>query len=224
MQVIFMDLFPIYLSLKVAAYSTLIVIIIGTPLGWLMARGIFFGKSLLSSFITLPLVLPPTVLGYYLLVLIGRQSFLGNFLFNTFGINLIFTWQAAVIAASIVSLPLLARTVQAGIEAIDTDLEDVARTLGRSEIVIFFTITLPLSWQSIIAGMVLAFARAMGEFGATLMVAGNIPGKTQTLSVAIYDAVQAGNSQLANMLVIIISILTIAVLLTLNKVTKIKRW
>jgi len=219
-----MDLFPIYLSLKVAAYSTLIVIIIGTPLGWLMARGIFFGKSLLSSFITLPLVLPPTVLGYYLLVLIGRQSFLGNFLFNTFGINLIFTWQAAVIAASIVSLPLLARTVQAGIEAIDTDLEDVARTLGRSEIVIFFTITLPLSWQSIIAGMVLAFARAMGEFGATLMVAGNIPGKTQTLSVAIYDAVQAGNSQLANMLVIIISILTIAVLLTLNKVTKIKRW
>lgn len=219
-----MDWFPVYLSLKVAGYSTIIVLLIGIPLGWLMARGSFMGKSLLSAFITLPLVLPPTVLGYYLLVLIGRQSPLGAFLHSNFGINLIFTWQAAVITASVVSLPLLARTVQGGIEAVDTDLEDVARTLGKSEIGIFFTITLPLSLQSILAGTVLAFARAMGEFGATLMVAGNIPGKTQTLSIAIYDAVQSGNSEAANLLVVIISVLTISVLLALNKFTKTIRW
>jgi len=219
-----MEWFPVLLSLKVAAYSTLIVLIIGIPLGWLLARFNFPGKTLLSSFITLPLVLPPTVLGYYLLVLIGRQSPIGIFLQENFGINLIFTWQAAVIAASVVALPLMARTVQAGIEAVDRDLEDVARTLGKSELVIFFTITLPLAWQGLLAGTVLSFARAMGEFGATLMVAGNIPGKTQTLSIAIYDAVQSGNHQLANFLVVLISVLTIAVLFILNKVSQFKRW
>ncbi|MEW6621867.1 MAG: molybdate ABC transporter permease subunit [Bacillota bacterium] len=219
-----MEWFPVLLSLKVAAYSTLIVLIVGIPLGWLLARFNFPGKTLLSSFITLPLVLPPTVLGYYLLVLIGRQSPIGIFLQENFGINLIFTWQAAVIAASVVALPLMARTVQAGIEAVDRDLEDVARTLGKSELVIFFTITLPLAWQGLLAGTVLSFARAMGEFGATLMVAGNIPGKTQTLSIAIYDAVQSGNHQLANFLVVLISVLTIAVLFILNKVSQFKRW
>ncbi|RJX25744.1 MAG: molybdate ABC transporter permease subunit [Dethiobacter sp.] len=219
-----MEWFPVYLSLKVALFSTLIVIVTGVPLGWLMAHDNIPGKAFLSSLVSLPMILPPTVLGYYLLVLIGRESFLGRFLEDNFGIRLIFTWQAAVIAAAVVSLPLVTRTVQASIESIDRDLEDVARTMGKSELVIFLTVTLPLSWQGILAGTVLAFARSMGEFGATLMVAGNIPGKTQTLSIAIYDAMQSGNTELANFLVVLITILSMAVLIILNRFTIVKRW
>lgn len=214
---------PVYLSLKIAFYSTLITALFGIPLGWLLARGSFIGKNILSSLVTLPMVLPPTVLGYYLLIVIGRQSFIGMWLQNTFNINLVFTWQGAVIASTIVSIPLMIRAVQASIESVDVNLEDVARTLGKSELSIFFSITLPLAWQGVLAGTVLAFARAMGEFGATLMVAGNIPGKTQTLSIAIYDAVQGGNYQQANFLVILISVITISSLLLLNKVTHIRR-
>ncbi|MCC5910120.1 MAG: molybdate ABC transporter permease subunit [Clostridiaceae bacterium] len=215
---------PVYLSLKIAFYSTLITAFVGIPLGWLLARGRFIGRNILSSIVTLPMVLPPTVLGYYLLIMIGRQSFIGRWLQNTFNINLVFTWQGAVLAATIVSLPLMIQAVQSSIESVDKNLEDVARTLGKSELVIFFRITLPLAWQGIFAGTVLAFARAMGEFGATLMVAGNIPGKTQTLSIAIYDAVQGGNYQQANFLVMLISVITIISLLLLNRFTHIRRW
>ncbi|SDK17070.1 molybdate ABC transporter permease subunit [Natronincola ferrireducens] len=215
---------PVYLSLKIAFYSTVITAFIGIPMGWLLARGRFIGKDILSSIVTLPMVLPPTVLGYYLLILIGRQSIIGRWLQSAFNINLVFTWQGAVLAATIVSLPLMIRGVQASIESVDTNLEDVARTLGKSEWTVFFRITLPLAWQGIVAGTVLAFARAMGEFGATLMVAGNIPGKTQTLSIAIYDAVQGGNYQQANFLVVLISVITIISLLLLNKFTYIRKW
>jgi len=215
---------PVFLSLKVAIFSTCITTIIGIALGWLLAKGRFVGKDILSSIVTLPIVLPPTVLGYYLLVMIGKQSSIGMWLQNTFGINLVFTWQGAVLAATIVSLPLMVRAVQASFESVDTNLEDVARTLGKTEISVFFHITLPLAWQGVIAGIVLSFARAMGEFGATLMIAGNIPGKTQTLSIAIYDAVQGGNYQQANFLVVLISAITILSLLILNRFTNIKRW
>jgi molybdate transport system permease protein len=215
---------PVFLSLKVAFYATCITAVIGIPLGWLLARENFIGKSLLSSIVTLPMVLPPTVLGYYLLIMIGRQSFIGRWLQYTFNINLVFTLYGAILATTIVSLPLMIRAVQASIENVDTGLENVARTLGKSEAGIFFYITLPLARKGLIAGTVLSFARAMGEFGATLMVAGNIPGKTQTLSIAIYDAVQGGNYGQANFLVILISVVTIGSLLILNRFTNIKRW
>lgn len=198
----------------------LLVLVTGVPLAWVLARSNIPGRDLLSSLVTLPMILPPTVLGYYLLLLLGRQSLLGNFLQEHFGISLVFTWQAAVLAAAVASMPLMTRTVQASLEAVDIELEDVARTLGRSEIAIFFTVTIPLTWKGIIAGLVLAFARSMGEFGATLMVAGNIPGKTQTLSIAIYDAVQQGETGLANLLVLLISGITVVVLLLLSKLTK----
>ena len=219
-----MNWMPVYLSLKIAFYATLCTALIGIPLGWLLARRKFFGSSFLSTFIMLPMVLPPTVLGYYLLILIGRQSMVGRWLQDVLQINLVFTWQGAVIAAAVVSLPLMVRAVQASIESVDKNTEDVARTLGKTELAIFFRITLPLALQGIIAGLVLTFARAMGEFGATLMVAGNIPGKTQTLSIAIYDAVQGGNYEQANFLVVLISAITIISLLCLNQFSRVNRW
>src|SRR6185369_4957648 len=160
-----------------------------------------------------------TVLGYYLLVLIGRQSPLGRFL-EARGIVLVFTWQAAVLAAAVVALPLVARAAQAAFETVDPDLEDAARTFGGSEWRIFWSITVPLAWPGILAGTVLTFARAMGEFGATLMVAGNIPGKTQTLSLAVYDAVQAGQDDLANFLVLVTSIVCVLILVASGKLFK----
>lgn len=216
--------FPVWLSLKVAGLATAGALLLGIPLSWLLARRRIPGADLVASLVTLPLVLPPTVMGYYLLLVIGRQSSLGRLLESRFGITLVFTWQAAVLAALIVAIPLLVRSAQAAFEGIDPHVEAAARTLGRSEVAIFFTVTLPLAWRGILAGTVLAFARAMGEFGATLMVAGNIPGRTQTLSIAIYDAVQAGNDSLANALVVLISIITVAVLFLLSKVARVGRW
>lgn len=218
------DWFPVFLSLRVAALATLASLVVGIPLAWLLARRRLPGTDLLSAAVTLPMVLPPTVLGYYLLVFIGRQGPLGSWLESAFGIRLVFTWQAAVLAATVVGLPLLVRSAQAAFEAIDPNLEAAARTLGRSERAIFLTVTVPLAWRGILAGTMLAFARAMGEFGATLMVAGNIPGRTQTLSVAIYDAVQTGNTTLANALVILISVLTIGVLVLLSRLARATRW
>ncbi|GAB1459004.1 molybdate ABC transporter permease subunit [Thauera sp.] len=201
------------LSLKVAGWATALNLVLGVAVGLLLARGRFPGRDLLDTVLTLPMVMPPTVLGYYLLVLIGRHGTLGAWLHETFGINLIFTWQGAVIAATIVSFPLVFKPARAAFEAVDGQLEQAARVLGIPEAAVFFRVTLPLAWRSILAGVLLAFARALGEFGATLMVAGSIPGKTQTLSVAVYEAVQAGQDDTANLLVLTTSVVCIAVLL-----------
>ncbi|MGI6686057.1 MAG: molybdate ABC transporter permease subunit [Bacillota bacterium] len=211
-----LDLQPLFLSLKVSTFATFFSILLGIPLGLMLSRASFKGKKLIDSFFTLPLVLPPTVLGFYILVAIGRQSPLGRFLEIQFGINLVFTWQAAVIAAFFTSFPLLVRSAKAAFGAIDRNLENAARTLGRSELSIFFTITVPLAWKGLIAGVVLAFARALGDFGTTMMVAGNIPGKTQTMPIAIYDAVIAGNTGQANMLVLVMTLTAIIVMIILN--------
>ena len=162
-------------------------------LAYLVSRRQFRGREGSDAPCTLPLVLPPTVLGYYLIVLIGRQGWLGRWLQETWGISLIFTWQGAALAAAVVSLPLIYKSARAAFEEVNPELENAARTLGLSEAAVFFRVSLPLAWRGILAGAMLAFARAMGEFGATLMVAGNLPGKTQTLSLAVYDAMQAGN-------------------------------
>ena len=205
------------LSLRVAGCATLLNLLLGVGVGLLLARGRFAGRNLLDTLLTLPMVMPPTVLGYYLLTLLGRRGPLGGWLLNNFGINLIFTWQGAVIAAALVAFPLVYKPARAAFEAVDGQLEQAGRVLGISEIGIFFRITLPLAWRGILAGLLLAFARALGEFGATLMVAGSIPGKTQTLSVAIYEAVQAGQDDSANRLVLVTSLVCVLVLLLAGK-------
>ncbi len=201
------------LSLKVAGWSTAINLVLGVAVGFLLARRSFVGRELLDAVLTLPMVLPPTVLGYYLLVVIGKRGWLGAWLHDTFGINLIFTWQGAVIAATLVAFPLMLKSARAAFEGVDPQLEKAARVLGLSEWALFFRVTLPMAWRGILAGVLLAFARALGEFGATLMVAGSIPGRTQTLSVAVYEAVQAGQDDTANLLVLITSVTCIVVLL-----------
>lgn len=206
-------IFPaLFLSLKVATCATLINLFFGTLTGYALAKRRFIGRDLLDTIFTLPMVLPPTVVGYYLLVLFGRQGALGQWLQNTFHINLIFTWQGAVLAAAVVTFPLIVKPARAAFENINPQLEQAARTLGLPEWAIFLRVTLPLAWRGILAGLLLAFARALGEFGATLMIAGSIPNETQTLSIAVYEAVQAGDDNLANQLVIIISAVCIVIL------------
>ncbi len=205
------------ISLKVAGCATAISLVLGVGVGFLLARAHFPGRDLLDTVLTLPMVMPPTVLGYYLLVLIGRRGWLGGWLQETFGINLIFTWQGAVIAATVVAFPLVFKPARAAFEAVDGQLEQAARVLGIPEIGVFFRVTLPLAWRGILAGVLLAFARALGEFGATLMVAGSIPGKTQTLSVAVYEAVQAGQDEVANVLVLITSVVCLVVLMAAGR-------
>ena len=207
------------LSLKVALWATLLDVVFGVALGYLLARARFPGRDMLDAMLTLPMVMPPTVLGYYLLVLIGRNGPIGHWLQEHFGINLIFTWQAAVIAAAVVAFPLVLKAARSAFETVDTQLEDAARVLGVSAAGVFLRVTLPLAWRGVLAGTLLAFARSMGEFGATLMVAGSIPGKTQTLSIAVYEAVQAGQDDTANLLVIITSVTCVAVLVLANKLT-----
>ncbi|CAN7453334.1 molybdate ABC transporter permease subunit [Pseudoduganella sp. LjRoot289] len=205
------------LSLKVALWATLLDVAFGVAFGYLLARTRFPGRDTLDAILTLPMVLPPTVLGYYLLVLIGRNGPLGHWLQQHFGINLIFTWQAAVLAAAVVAFPLVLKAARSAFETVDTQLEDAGRVLGVSAFGVFLRVTLPLAWRGVLAGTLLAFARSMGEFGATLMVAGSIPGKTQTLSIAVYEAVQAGQDDTANLLVIITSVTCVTVLVLANK-------
>jgi molybdate transport system permease protein len=216
------NLTPLWLTLKVAGVATLVSFLVGVTLAFLVARSRFWGREGLDSVCTLPLVMPPTVLGYYLIVLVGRQGALGHWLQETWGISLIFTWQGAVLAAAVASLPLIYKSARAALEGVDPNLENAARTLGLSELGVFFRVSLPLAWRGILAGIMMAFARAMGEFGATLMVAGNLPGKTQTLSIAVYDAFQAGNDQAATVLVIIISIVCLTILMVSGKALKVR--
>ncbi len=211
------DWFPIQLSFKVSLLATGIALVFGVSLAWILARLNFWGKEGLDAAVTLPLVLPPTVLGYYLLVALGQRSFLGRAHEWLWGTPLTFTPAAAVVAATIHALPLMVKSVRAAFEGTDLRIEDAARTLGASELRIFFTMTLPLARRSIQAAAMLAFARALGDFGVTLMIAGNIPGKTQTASVAIYDAVQAGREGEAATLALLVSALCVLFVYTTNK-------
>lgn len=213
------DWFPLVLSLRVALIATAFVVVLGVALGWLLARKRFFGREFLDAAVTLPLVLPPTVLGYYLLVLLGRRSLFGRAIESLTGQSLVFTWRGAVIAAGIGALPLVVKTSRTAIASVDTNLEDAARTLGQSEWRVFRRVTMPLASRGIIAAGMLAFARALGDFGATLMVAGNIPGKTQTAAIAIFDASQAGRDRYALILVLILSAVTLLLVYTTNKLT-----
>ncbi|MGF7184076.1 molybdate transport system permease protein [Desulfitispora alkaliphila] len=217
------NLFPLYLSLKVSILATCLSLIIGIPAAWILARKDFYGKSLLDTLVTLPVVLPPTVLGYYLLVVIGRNSWFGQAFERITGFSLVFTWQAAVLAASLVSIPLLIKSCKAAFLAVDPDVEDAARTLGKGELEIFWRVTVPLAWPGMLAGIVLSFARALGDFGTTLIVAGNIPNRTQTMPIAIYDALLAGDSQTVNFLVILMTAVALAILLALNKLERLGR-
>jgi molybdate transport system permease protein len=204
------------LSLKVAGWATLLNLIFAVGAAYFFARCKFPGRNLFEAVLTLPMVMPPTVLGYYLLVLLGRRSWLGSWLEDTFGINLIFTWQGAVIAAFIVSFPLVLKPARAAFHDVDPQFEQAAQVLGLTKLAVFFRVTLPLAWKGVLAGLLLGFARALGEFGATLMVAGSIPGKTQTLSIAVYETVQAGNDEYATVLVVVTSAVCITVLLLAN--------
>jgi molybdate transport system permease protein len=205
------------LTLKVAGVATLINLFLGIGIAYVFARKQFWGKEVLDAVLTLPMVMPPTVLGYYLLVLIGRNGPIGQFLKEHFDINLIFTWQGAVIAAAIVSFPLVFKAARAAFESLEPQYEQAARVLGISETALFFRVTLPLAWRGILSGVLLSFARSSGEFGATLMVAGSIPGQTQTLSIAVYEAVQAGQDDVAHFLVLLTSVVCMSVLLVSGK-------
>ena len=207
----------VWLSVQVAVAATLLNALLGIPLAYLLARRRFWGRGLVDLLVTLPLVLPPTVTGYYLIVLLGRRGVLGAPLYEITGWSIAFTWYAAVAAATVMALPLLVRTARAAIESVDRDLERAAWTLGRSEWRTALEVTLPLARNGLIAGLVLAFARALGEFGATLMLAGNIPGKTTTAPLAIYTAVQTGDRGEALILVALLTALSCVVLLAAGR-------
>ena len=201
--------FPLSITLWIASVSSLLVLCSGVVIAYIFARRDFRGKELAELLVTLPLVLPPTVIGYLLVILVGKNGFIGHLMFDVLGTGIMFTWQAAVIAAYTVSLPLMVRTAKEAIETVDEELEYAAYILGRSELETALLITLPLAKRGILAGLVLSFARAVGEFGATLMLAGNIPGKTNTMSISIYSAFQAGNNELANIMVLVLILMSL---------------
>jgi len=211
------DAFPLILSLKVASVATLLALVGGIGLGWLFARRPFPGSGFVEALFMLPLVLPPTVIGYAILLAAGRRSPLGRWLYENFDYSIIFSWHGAVVASAVVALPLVLKSAGAAFAGVDRTLEAAASTLGQSRWSVFLRVTLPLAWPGILAGTLLAFARAMGEFGASLMVAGSIPNRTQTLSMAIYDAAQAGQDELAMLLVLIASAISVAILLACNR-------
>jgi molybdate transport system permease protein len=206
------DLAPLWLSLRVALVATVLIVAAGVPVALLLARGRFPGKALLAGALALPLVLPPTVLGYYLLQLLGRRTWPGLWLEQTWGVTIVFHWTGAVVASSAAAFPLFLLPARGAFEGVDPALEDAARLLGRREPSVFFAVTLPLAWRGLAAGAMLAFARALGDFGASMMVAGDIPGRTQTASMAIYDAVSANQSTRAGWLTLWVSLASIGVL------------
>jgi molybdate transport system permease protein len=213
-------LVPLLLTLKVAGWATVFATLAGIGIAYLLVRCRFPGREVLDAMMTLPMVMPPTVLGYYLLVLVGRRGIIGEWLNDSLGITLIFTWQGAVLAAAIVAFPLVYKGARAALEGVDHQFEQAARVLGQSEFEVFVRVTLPLAWRGILAGAMLAFARALGEFGATLMVAGSLPGRTQTLSIAVYEAVQAGKDDVANYLVIVTSVVCVSILLASGRLLR----
>ncbi|MDE0015232.1 molybdate ABC transporter permease subunit [Candidatus Poribacteria bacterium] len=198
------------LSIKVALLSLIVTFPLGLLVGWLLAKRTFPGKAFLNTLVMLPLVLPPIVSGYLLLILLGKHGFIGRFIYQTFGIEIVFSELAVVIAVSVISFPLLVRGIVTGMEAVPVELENAARTLGASPIKVFFTITLPMAHRGIIGGTILGFSKSLGEFGATIMVAGNIPGKTQTMALAIFSAVHLGEDVSVYRLVFISTLVAFA--------------
>ena len=207
---------PIWLSLKIASIAGVIVILTGTFVGRLMARTSFKGKAILETVLMLPMVLPPTVIGFFLIVFFGKNSFVGQAIEWIFKQPIIFTWYAAVIASAVVAFPLMYQSAKSGFQGVDLDIEEAARVDGASEWKIFLFISIPLAAKALISGSILSFARALGEFGATLMFAGNIPGQTQTLPTAIYIAIDSGNMTMAWAWVISIVIISFIMLLTIR--------
>lgn len=215
MRITAAEITALILSIKVASLSLIVMFPPGLLVGWLLAKRDFPGKSLLNTFVMLPLVLPPVVSGYVLLILLSKHGLIGGFLFNVFNLELVFSPFAVVIAVSIISFPLLVRGIITGMESVPVELENTARTLGASPIKAFWTITLPLASRGIIGGAILGFSKSLGEFGATFMVAGNIPGKTQTMALSIYHAVQLGQDITVYRLVFISTVVAfIAIWLT----------
>jgi molybdate transport system permease protein len=208
------------LSLLVVSVATLIIAVVGLALGLLFAKGRFFGREVLASFFTLPLVLPPTVTGFYLIVLFGRYGLIGKPIYKLTGWTVTFTWQAAVIAAVVLALPLMVLSSRAAIESVSPQYEIASYTLGKSQLATFWLITLPLARRGILAGIVLSFTRALGEFGATFMLAGNIAGKTQTMPLAIYEAVISGDDKRAQVLALILTGISVAAVYLTSKLTK----
>jgi molybdate transport system permease protein len=213
---------PVILSIKVALCSLVFVTVFGVTAAHLMRHREFPGKAAAEALFTLPLVLPPVVTGFLLLIIIGKQGPVGRLLNEVFNTQIIFTPYAAILAGTVVAFPLMYQSTKAAFLAVDTNLEDAARTLGAGEWRVFWTVTLPLAWPGLIAGMVLSFARALGEFGATIMVAGNIPGKTQTIPLAIYFAAESNDLSQAGLYVVIISLLTFMLIFWLNTWSKAK--
>lgn len=213
-------LFSLKLSLQVATAATFFVVLLGITIAYFLSMKRFRGRTLLDVLFTLPLVLPPTVTGYYLIIVFGRNGFIGRFIYDITGWTIMFTWYAAVLASFVVALPLMIKTASAAIEAVDRNMINASYTLGHSEFVTAFKVILPLSKRGIIAGAVLSFARAMGEFGATLMVAGNIPGKTDTMPLAIYTLASSGDWSAANLMVIFLTLLSGVFLYAANKLSR----
>ncbi|MEZ5421888.1 MAG: molybdate ABC transporter permease subunit [Pyrinomonadaceae bacterium] len=208
------------LSLLVVSVATAIVGAVGLLFSYLLAKTEFRGKELLDAALTLPLVLPPTVTGYYLIVLLGRRGLIGRYIYEVTGWSFAFTWQGAVVAAVVVSLPLMIKAARASIESVGPQYELASYTLGKGRFETFLRVTLPLARRGIYAGLVLAFARALGEFGATLMIAGNIPGRTQTMPLAIYEAVASGNEAQAQVLALVLTALSIAAVYLTNRMSR----
>lgn len=200
------------LSIKVALLSLVITFPLGLLVGWLLAKRSFPGKALLNTCVMWPLVLPPIVSGYLLLILLGKHGVIGGFIHRIFGIEIIFSQLAVVLAVSVISFPLLVRGIMTGMESVPIELENAARTLGASPLKVFFTITFPLAYRGIIGGAILGFSKSLGEFGATIMVAGNIPGKTQTMALAIFSAVHLGEDASVYRLVLISTVVAFVAL------------
>lgn len=213
-------LFSLRLSLQVAAAATVFVVIVGIAIAYVLARRFFRGKEVLDMIFTLPLVLPPTVTGYFLIILFGRNGMLGRHLYDWTGWSVMFTWYAAVLASFVVALPLMIKTTRAAIESVDENLIRASYTLGHSEWWTAWKVILPLAKKGILAGAILSFARAMGEFGATLMIAGNLPGKTNTMPLAIYSAAAGGDRDQANVMVLLFTVISGLFLYAANKLTR----
>ena len=209
------DYSPLWISIKTSFYATIMTFVFGIVIAWFVTIYSKKSKGLIDGILTLPIILPPTVVGFFLLLIFGKKSGIGKFLEN-YNISIIFSWFSTVIAAFVVSFPLMYKTTRGSFEQIDENIINVARLLGASEIKIFLKIGIPIAWPGIAAGIVLSFARALGEFGATLMIAGNIPGRTQTIPIAIFFATEAGEMNKAYLWVIIIFSISLFFIVLIN--------